>query len=68
MGNVMSVVSSGSLEATISQSQANNVVQLDSFMPQVQTPLDMKRDMKFNFGKNQTRVGLPLAQSPKSLE
>ncbi|MDR1216715.1 MAG: hypothetical protein LBK25_08535 [Treponema sp.] len=65
MVNQMVRVSSGALEATISQVQANNSVQLASFMP---ASLDMKHDMKFNFGKNQTRVVPSLAQSPKSLE
>jgi hypothetical protein len=30
--------------------QSNNFIRLASFMPQVRTPLDMKHDMKFNFG------------------
>jgi hypothetical protein len=65
MRSLMGLVASGALEATVSQVQTSNAVQLDSFMP---TSFGMKHDMKFNFGKNQTGVGLPLAQSPKSLE
>jgi hypothetical protein len=50
INNLLGDIASGDLQPIVAQVQVNNSVRLVSFMPQI----NMKHDMKFHFGNNQT--------------